>query len=566
MTVTSTESAEIAEGTQRAEGDAAVATDLDVLVIGAGISGMQLLYLLRNAGLRVRVLEAGADVGGTWFWNRYPGARLDSEVYSYQFAFAQDLLAEWDWSEMYAGQPELEAYYHAVADRYDLRKDVSFSTRVTAMGFNEAAGTWTVATEAGDTLTARIVIAATGILSAPIYPRVPGREAFAGESYHTALWPRDQEVTFAGKKVAVIGTGATGIQVIAEIAKTADHLTVFQRTPNWAVPLRNEPLTREKMAEIRAGYPDMFPYLQTTFSGFLHNWDPIPTTAYDEDGLRARFEEAWAGHGFSKWIGLPHDIATDPAANRKWCDFLAAKIRERVPDPEIADKLIPTDHYFGTKRVPCETDYYEAYNQPNVDLVSIRDNPITEIVADGIRTAGGFIEADMIVYATGFEAFSGALKRIDITGTGGRTLTEAWADGPVTYLGLQVAGFPNLFIIGGPHGKGGHGNGPRCAEKVAEWLAVLTTSIINDGIKTMEATPAAEKEWTDEVQERAMTGLMAQTRSIFFGDNLDDPADPHPSPVPRKRVYLAYIGALPEYVQRLEDLDKNGYPGFTITR
>jgi len=547
--------------------DAADATaskaDFDVILIGAGLSGMQALFLMRNAGLRIQAFEMGGDVGGTWYWNRYPGARLDSEAYSYQFSFAEDLLEEWDWSEMYAAQPELEAYFQTVADRYDLRKDIKFNTKVTALDFDEATSNWTVTTEQGDQYTAHIVITATGILSAPIYPRLQGMGTFKGESYHTALWPHDKEVTFDGKRVIVIGTGATGIQVIAEVAKTAGHLTVFQRTPNWAIPLRNEPLTKERMAEIRLGYPEMFPFLQGTFSGFLHNWDPVPTTAYTEEGLRERFETAWDGHGFSKWIGLPNDIAFDKVANQKWCDFLAEKIRERVKDPETAEKLIPKDHYFGTKRVPCETYYYEAYNQDNVDLISIKENPILEVTETGVRCAAGHIEADMIIYATGFEAFTGALKRIDITGAGGKTIKDAWAAGPVTYLGLQVAGFPNLFIMGGPHGKGGHGNGPRCAEKVVEWMSDLAQRIVHEDIKRVEADPAAERDWTEEVQQRGMSGLMAQTRSAFFGDNVEED---DAAATPRKRVYLAYIGALPEYIERLQNLAQDGYPGFIITR
>lgn len=539
-------------------------TDFDVIVIGAGISGMYQLHLLRKAGLNVRVLEAGGDVGGTWYWNRYPGARLDSESYSYQYAFTKDLLEEWDWSEHFAGQPELERYLQTVADRYDLRKDIQLEARVTAMDFDEDADNWTVTTEAGERLTAHIVITATGVLSAPIYPHIPGMDTFRGEVYHTARWPHDQEVTFEGKRVAVIGTGATGVQVITEIAKTAGHLTVFQRTPNWAVPLNNEPITPERMAEIRAGYPEMFERLQNTFSGFLHDWDPKPTTDYDDDGLRERFEAAYSGHGFTKWIGLPNDIANDPVANQKWCDFLAEKIRQRVKDPKTAELLIPTDHYFGTKRVPCESGYYESYNRDNVDLVSIKENPIEEITETGIRTAQGHVELDMIVYATGFEAFTGALKRIDITGVGGRTLKQAWAEGPVTYLGVQVAGFPNLFIMGGPHGKGGHGNGPRCAERVQDWMAEFAERIFTEDIRRVEADPEAQREWTDEVQRRASGGLMAQTKSVFFGDNLADDHDPETKP--RKRVYLAYIGALNEYVERLQTLAKTGYPGFIISK
>jgi cation diffusion facilitator CzcD-associated flavoprotein CzcO len=536
----------------------------DVIIIGAGISGMYQLHLLRGAGLSVRVLEAGSDVGGTWYWNRYPGARLDSETYSYQYSFTKDLLAEWNWSEQFAGQPELERYFHEVADRYDLRKDIEFDSRVASMEFDPETNDWTVVTEDGSRRTAHLVITATGVLSAPVYPRIPGIDRFRGESYHTGLWPKDKNVSFEGKRVAVIGTGSTGVQVITEIAKTAGHLTVFQRTANWAVPLNNAPITPEEMAEIRAGYPEMFDRLQKTFSGFLHDWDPTPTTAYTDEELQERFEAAYRGHGFSKWIGLPNDIAVDEVANKKWADFLSAKIRARVQDPRVAELLIPNDHHFGTKRVPCESGYYETYNRENVELISIRNNPIEEITETSIRTARGTIDVDMIVYATGFEAFTGALKRIDITGLDGKKLAETWSDGPVTYLGIQVSGFPNLFIMGGPHGKGGHGNGPRCAEKVQEWMAEFARYIFDEGIKRVEADPRAEAEWTEEVQQRALGGLMATAKSIFFGDNLEDDHDP--TTKNRKRVYVAYVGALSEYVKRLQDLAKSGYPGFIITR
>ncbi|BBZ31232.1 steroid monooxygenase (plasmid) [Mycolicibacterium madagascariense] len=536
----------------------------DVIVIGAGISGMYQLHLLRQAGRSVRVLEAGSDIGGTWFWNRYPGARLDSETYSYQYAFTKDLLEEWDWSEYFAGQPELEQYLHEVARRYDLRKDIELNARVASMDFDPDTNDWTVLTEDGKRRTAHVVITATGVLSAPIYPRIPGIDRFKGETYHTGLWPRDRQVSFEGKRVAVIGTGSTGVQAITEIGKTAGHLTVFQRTANWAVPLNNGPISTDEMSAIRARYPDMFDELQNTFSGFLHDWDPTPTTAYDDDALLERFEAAYSGHGFSKWIGLPKDIGTDVDANKKWSDFLSAKLRQRIDDPATAEKLIPTDHYYGSKRVPCETGYYETYNRDNVDLVSIRDNPIEEITETAIRTAEGDVEVDMIVYATGFEAFTGALKRIDITGLGGKKLAQTWAEGPVTYLGVQVSGFPNLFIMGGPHGKGGHGNGPRCAEKVQEWMTAFVDYIFDEQIARVEADPAAEAAWSEEVQERALVGLMSTAKSIFFGDNLVDENDP--STKPRKRVYVAYVGALSEYVNRLQDLAKNGYPGFVITK
>jgi cation diffusion facilitator CzcD-associated flavoprotein CzcO len=530
---------------------------LDVIVIGAGLSGMYQLHLLREAGVRVRVLEAGSDVGGTWYWNRYPGARLDSESYSYQYAFTKDLLAEWHWSETFAGQPELERYFQTVADRYDLRKDIDFDTRVASMTFDEDTDDWTVTTEDGTSYTAHLVITATGVLSAPTYPEIPGIERFRGESYHTGLWPHDREVTFEGKRVVVIGTGATGIQVITEVGRTAGHLTVFQRTPNWAIPLNNEPITQERMEEIRAGYDDMFPLLQSTFSGFLHDSDPTPTTAYDAEGLRARFEDSWRRPGFAKSVWLPRDVAMDPDANNLYTDFIAGKIRERVHDPKVAEMLIPTDHYFGTKRVPCESGYFETFNQPNVDLVSLRENPILEVTETGVRTAEGDIEADMIIYATGFEPFTGALKRIDITGVAGKKLAQTWDDGPVTYLGVQVSGFPNLFIMGGPHGKGGHGNGPRCAERVQEWMAQFATWILDHRIRRVEADPAAELAWTQHVTDVAEGTLMARTKSnFFFGKQREG----------RKRTYLAYLGSLPEYVERLQQIARDDYDEFVITR
>jgi cation diffusion facilitator CzcD-associated flavoprotein CzcO len=528
-------------------------TDFQVLVIGAGTAGLHMLYRMRERGLAVRVLEAGSGVGGTWYWNRYPGARLDSESFTYQYTFTEDLLADWDWSELFAAQPELEAYFNKFADEFDLRQDIEFNTRVVALDFDEHTNNWTVSMEDGRVYTSHVVITATGILSAPYYPDIPGMDSFQGELYHTATWP-DKEVSFAGKQVAVIGTGATGIQAITEIAKDAGHLTVFQRTPNWAVPLRNRPLSSEEMAEIRAGYPEMFAKLQTTVGGFVHSWDPTPSTAYTDTALLERYEEAWNAPGFAKWFGLPNDIATDVKANQRWCEFVAEKIRQRVHDPKTAELLIP-DHYFGTKRVPCESGYYEIYNQDNVKLVSIADNPIIEFTPTGLRTAHGEVEADIIVLATGFEAFVGALKRIDITGIGGRTLKDRWDGGPVTFLGIQVSGFPNLFIVGGPHGKGGHGNSPRCADPLIEWLGELAQYIFENDVKRVEADPAAEQEWTDHVYETAEKSLQASTASYWFGDNVPG----------RRRTYLAYIGGLPEFAERLQGMAAAGYPGLIIT-
>jgi cation diffusion facilitator CzcD-associated flavoprotein CzcO len=535
--------------------DDAGARVYDVVIVGAGLTGMYQLMLVRKLGLSVRVIEAGSGVGGTWYWNAYPGARLDSESYSYQYSWDKELLEEWRWKEMFAGQPELEAYYNRVADKYDLRSDIDFDTRIETMVFDEEANDWTLRSTEGETYRARVVIAATGILSDPNFPRIPGLETFKGEWYHTSLWPKDKDVSFEGKRIAVIGTGATGVQVIPKVAETAGHLTVFQRTANWAVPLRNRPLSDEDMAGIRAGYDEMFPHLRKTFSGFLHSWDPIKSTEVSPEVRDARYLEAWNSPGFTKWIGLYNDLAYDADANKIYCAFLADKIRERVNDKELAEKLVPNDHLFGTKRVPCETNYYETYNKENVDLVLLKEDPIIEFTEKGIRTESGELEVDMIILATGFDAFTGALNKIDIRGLDGQTLRESWKDGPHTYLGMQVAGFPNLFIEGGPHGKGGHGNGPRCSEPVVEWVTKVIDDIFTNDWKRVDADPAAQDAWTKSVTDTAAGTLQASAKSIFFGDNI--PGKP--------RVYVAYIGSLPEFVQRLEDARDNDYEGFLVS-
>lgn len=526
----------------------------DVVIVGAGLTGLYQLKLVRELGLSVRVIEAGSGVGGTWYWNRYPGARLDSESYSYQYSWDAELLAEWRWKEMFASQPELEAYYNRVADRHDLRKDIDLDTRVEGMVFDEETDSWTLHSTEGRLYRARVVIMASGILSDPNFPKIPGLDRFRGEWYHTSLWPKE-DVDFTGKRIAVIGTGATGVQVIPEVARTAEHLTVFQRTANWAVPLRNRPLSDEDMRKIRDGYPEMFDFLRNSFSGFLHSWDATRSTEVSPRTRDARYEEAFASPGFAKWIGLYNDLAYDAAANQIYCDFLANKVRERVDDPETAEKLIPNDHYFGTKRVPCETNYYETYNQDNVDLVLISDDPIREFTEKGIRTEQGELEVDMIILATGFDAFTGALMKIDIRGLGGQTLRDKWKDGPLTYLGMQVAGFPNMFIVGGPHGKGGHGNGPRCSEPVVEWVAKVTEDIFTHPWRRVEADPESEKEWTASVVQKAAGTLQASAKSIFFGDNVEG----------KPRVYVAYLGALPEFVDGLYAAREAGYRGFILS-
>lgn len=552
------QSAEIEDRMTRAAApstvDRADAPYYEVVIIGAGVTGLSQLHALREHGVSVRLLEAGGGIGGTWYWNRYPGCRLDSESYTYQYAFDDDLLDSTVWTEVFAGQAELERYYNGVADRFGLREDIQCDTRVQSMVFDEQTHSWTLHTEAGELFRAHVVITATGILSAPNFPSVPGREKFRGEFLHTSLWPQEP-VDFTGKRVAVIGTGATGIQIIPQVAKTAGELTVFQRTPNWAVPLRNRPIAEDEMGRIKADYPAIFDRLRSTSNGFLHDWDPASVLAMTPEERIARFELAWSGTGFTKWFGLNREIATSMEANRLFCDFVASKIRSRVDDPAVAAKLIPTDHLFGTKRVPCETEYFETYNRDNVTLVSLADDPILEYTEKGLRTAQGELELDMIVLATGFDAFTGALSRIDIRGVEGLSLQDKWKDGPKTFLGLQVHGFPNLIINGGPHGKGGVGNSPRCSEPVIPWIVELLRHMADNGLQEIEADADAEATWTDSVYASTVGTLAEATRSYSFGDNV--PGKP--------RVYLAFTGTLPDFVQQLKQIEADGYPGFHLS-
>ncbi|MEK7687275.1 MAG: NAD(P)/FAD-dependent oxidoreductase, partial [Pseudomonadota bacterium] len=436
------------------------ALDYDAIIIGAGISGLYQLYRLRELGMRVRVLEAGTGVGGTWYWNRYPGARFDSESYSYGYSFSQELLDEWHWTEHFSPQPETLRYLNFVADKFDLRRDIQFKSRVSAAHYGDETRSWDVTLEDGSHFTSRFLITAIGPLSAPTMPRIPGVESFKGQSCHTARWPHEP-VSFEGKRVAVIGTGATGVQTIQEVAKTAGHLTVFQRTPNWCAPLHNGKIGEEEMREIRAGYPEMFKRCQETFACFLHTPDPRGTFEVTPEEREAFWEKLYGDKGFGIWQGNFRDMLVDRKANALISDFVARKIRQRVKDQAVAEKLIPKNHGFGTRRVPLETKYYEVYNQPNVTLIDINETPIERITptgiktggikTGGIKTGGAEYEFDIIIYATGFDAITGSFDRIDIRGAGGLKLKDKWQGGPKTYLGVQVEGFPNMMMLMGPH-------------------------------------------------------------------------------------------------------------------
>ncbi len=523
--------------------------DFDAIVIGAGMSGLYQLYRLRELGMKVLVLEAGTGVGGTWYWNRYPGARFDSESYSYAYSFSKELLAEWNWSEHFAPQPETLRYLNHVADRFDLRRDIRFNSRVTAAHWQDDARSWMVTLEDGMPFTARFLVTALGPLSAPVMPRIEGVDSFKGEAHHTARWPKEP-VSFAGKRVAVIGTGATGVQTIQEVAKTAGSLTVFQRTPNWCAPLHNAPIAPDEMQRIKAGYPDMFARCQETFSCFLHTPDPRATFEASEEEREAFWEKLYASPGFGIWVGNFRDMLTDRAANAAISDFVARKIRQRVKNPKVAEKLIPKNHGFGTRRVPLETRYYEVYNQPNVTLVDLTETPIERITETGLRTSGGEYAFDMIIFATGFDAITGSFDRIDFRGVGGQRLRDAWQGGPKTYLGVLVEGFPNMMMLMGPHTA--LGNIPRSIEYNVEWVTGLLRFLHARGLTRVEATADGVRDWTEHVRASGEGLLSNEVNSWFTGVNTNIDGK-------QTRILARYSGSAPAYRARCDEVAVEGY-------
>jgi cation diffusion facilitator CzcD-associated flavoprotein CzcO len=531
-------------------------TSSDAIIIGAGLSGMYALYRLRERGFRVRVFEAGGDVGGTWYWNRYPGARFDSESWTYGFSFSEDLLREWNWSEHFSGQPENLRYCNLVADRFDLRRDITFNHRIAAARWDEGTGEWEVASTDGAKARARFLVTALGPLSAPVMPDIPGIGEFAGEAFHTGLWPH-HPVSFSGKRIGVIGTGATGVQAITEIAKTAGQLTVFQRTPNWCAPLRNGPIDAETQRRIHATYPEIFAKCRDSYGCFIHDADPRNAMEVSAEEREALYEQTYAQPGFAKWMGNFRDVLIDPAANATLTAFMERKIRARVRDPAVADLLIPRSHGFGTRRVPLESGYYEVFNQANVRLVDLRATPIERITAAGVRTSAGEHALDMIVYATGFDAITGGFDRVEFRGVGGQTLKAKWADGPRTYLGLQVAGFPNLFTLIGPHSAALFCNMTRCIEQNVDWVAALLAHARERGKARVEPAASAEAEWTAHVHETAKRMLFTKVDSWMTGVHSEVKRA-------RGRTVMVYAGGAPRFRERCEEVAAAGYAGFEL--
>jgi cation diffusion facilitator CzcD-associated flavoprotein CzcO len=525
------------------------AAEFDAIVIGAGVSGLYQLYRLRQLGMKVRVFESGTGVGGTWYWNRYPGARFDSESYTYAYSFSRELLDEWDWEERFASQPETLRYLNHVADKFDLRRDIQFKSRVAAAHYREETRSWDVILEDGRRYSTRLLVTAVGVLSAATMPRIPGVESFRGQSCHTHYWPKEP-VDFAGKRVAVIGTGASAVQLIPEIAKTVGHLTVFQRTPNWCAPLHNGKIGAAEMHRIRASYPEIFARCNDTPGCFIHAPDPRKTHEVTPEEREAFWEKLYGEPGFGIWQGNFRDMFFDREANALASDFIARKIRQRIKDPAVAERLIPKNHGFGTRRVPLETRYYEVYNQPNVKLVDINQTPIERITPNGVRTSDAEYEFDLIIYATGFDAITGSFDRIDIRGVDGVRLGDKWKDGPQTYLGILVEGFPNMLMVMGPHA--GLGNFPRAAEYSVEWVTGLVRFARDRGVTRIEATQAGVAQWTDHVKALGEGLLMNEIDSWMTGVNRNVESK-------QTRKIMRYSGGHPAFREHCDAVAADGY-------
>jgi cation diffusion facilitator CzcD-associated flavoprotein CzcO len=528
--------------------------ETDVLVIGAGFGGLYAIHKLREQGVRVLAVEAGSDLGGTWFWNRYPGARCDVESVDYSYSFDPELEQEWDWTERYATQPEILTYINHVADRYDLRRDILFDTRVTSAHFDEEAARWTVRTDTGETISAQWCVTATGCLSTPNTPDYPGVDRYAGRTYHTGRWPHEG-VDFTGQRVAVIGTGSSGIQSIPLIAEQAAELVVFQRTPNFSVPAHNRLLDDDYLQYVKERYRQFRQENRTSWFGIHLVPNDKPAAACDEEERRSALEARWAKGGLGLIAAFP-DSMFDRSANEVVAEFVRDKIRTAVADPDVAEALSPRDYAIGSKRLCVDTGYYDTFNRPNVRLVDLRKTPIEEFTEQGIRTATKSFEFDSVVFATGFDAISGALLAIDIRGRGGRTLRDEWAEGPKAYLGLSAAGFPNLFMVTGPGSPSVLSNMIVSIEQHVEWITDCIAFARAEGYTTVEATGDAQEAWMAQVEAVAGITVWPASNSWYTGANIAG----------KPRSFPIFLGGVGMYRQLCEDVAAKGYEGFTLNR
>ena len=534
----------------------------DAVVIGGGITGMYQAYSLRELGLSVKAYEAGSDVGGTWYWNRYPGCRLDTESYAYGYFELKGMLPEWKWSERFASQPELLRYARAAADKMDVRSLYQFNTHVISAHYDQDAFVWRVTLGDATTVTCQFLLSAVGPLSATRMPDIPGIETFAGESFHSSRWPHaDDEgpknIDFKGKRVGVIGTGATGVQIIPCVAQTAEKLYVFQRTPNWCTPLGNHALTPELLETLRGDTTKFLEFLKTTETAFpyeRHAMKARDATAQERQEL---FESLYDMSGYGIWLSGYRDLLTSKTSNSYLSEFVANKIRQRVKDPVLAEKLIPKNHAFGTRRVPMETNYYEVYNQSNVELVDINETPIKHLTPTGIQVGDRLIELDVIIYATGFNAVTGALDRIDIRGKDGVSLQESWAEGPTTYLGIQSAGFPNFFTLVGAHNGAAFCNIGVCGALQVEWVTQMIQYMREHGYRTAEPTAQYQEQWTSQVYEVYAKTLLAQSDAWWAKSTVN------PDGSVTRRA-LIYVGSAPDYRAQCSAVAQAGYEGFCL--
>ena len=526
----------------------------DVVVVGAGFAGMYMLHRLRQQGFSVRVYEQGGDVGGTWYWNRYPGARCDIESMQYSYSFSEELQQEWVWSERYAPQPEILKYANHVADRFNLRSDIQLNTRVDRAEFDEAAHMWQVATSDGNTVTARHVVLATGCLSNARMPDIKGLADFKGKVYHTGHWPHEP-VDFTGLRVGVIGTGSSAIQSVPVIAEQASQLTVFQRTANFSIPARNAPLTEAERASFQAKYPEIRQFAREVSRNGIYTELPDRGALDDGDNeRRSKYEARWSRGGLT-FMSVYNNLALDQAANDTAAEFVREKIAEIVTDPETAKRLQPNNHPIGSKRICVDTDYFAAFNRPNVTLVDIKSNPIETILPNAVRSGDKDYEIDALVLATGFDAMTGSVAKIDIRGRGGQTLNQKWAEGPKTYLGLMSAGFPNLFIVTGPGSPSVLSNMIVAIEQHVDWISDAIGFMRDRGIEAMEADKDAEDKWVAHVNEVAHNTLYPQANSWYMGANI--PGKP--------RIFMPYIGGVGVYRQICNDVAAKNYEGFALT-
>lgn len=537
---------------QPLETGAEPAADIDAVIVGAGFAGLYMLHRLRGLGLTVRGYEAGSGVGGTWYWNRYPGARCDTESMDYSFSFSDELQQEWTWSERYASQSEILRYINHMADRFDLRRDIQFQTRVTAAVFDEATHRWAIQTDGGDRVFAKFCIMATGCLSSGQAPDVKGLDSFAGNWYHTGNWPHEG-VDFTGQRVGVVGTGSSGIQSIPVIARQADQLVVFQRTPNFSIPAWNGPLEPEYARSLKANYAEHRRTARESRRGYVIPVNEKSALDAAPEERRREYETRWARGGLH-FLTAFEDLYTNKDANDTAAEFVRAKIRETVHDTTVTEKLLPHDHPIGTKRICVDTDYYATFNRDNVTLVDVRNAPIEEITRTGLRTRDAAYELDSIVFATGFDAMTGALFNIDIRGRAGCRLKQKWADGPRTYLGIATAGFPNLFTITGPGSPSVIGNMIVSIEQHVDWIADCVEYLSERNLGAIEATVDAEDMWVAHVNDVANSTLYPLANSWYVGANIPD----------KSRIFMPYVGGVGAYRQKCNDVAAKGYEGFTL--